>query len=182
MVLLERGVAEVVVSEPEGARAFVAFRGAGSMIGEYALLDDVPRCATVITTCRVQGRAYPKRPVREFLGRHPDAMAALTAGVLRKTRAAVDRRIRYGTGEPGERIARVLLDHADEFGRETDGVRAIDVPLSHGRIADLIQGSSSSVAQHLRRWGRTGVLTTGYRGTRRLCVLDRGALLERAAA
>lgn len=182
VMLLENGLAEVCVSDADGHRAFVTFRGPGSLLGEYGMLDGSLRCATVTTLSSVRCRVYSTPSLREFLQRHPDAAGAVTTTVVRKTRAALDRQFRYGTGDAGERIARALLDHADAFGRPTPEGTVIDVPLSHARIADLVHGSASSVAKYVLGWSRQGLLTTGYRGTRRLRIVDRPALEELATA
>lgn len=182
VVLVESGLAEVGVSDSDGHHSFVTFRGPGSLLGEYGMLDGSLRCATVTALSSMRCRVYSAPALREFLHRHPDAASAITTAVVRKSRSALDRQFRYGTGDAGERIARTLLDHADAFGRHTPDGTLIDVPLSHGRIADLIHGSASSVAKYVLGWSRQGLLTTGYRGTRRLRIVDRPALEELATA
>lgn len=181
MVLVERGITAVEAAGPDGPPTFVAFRGPGSVLGEFGVLDGGVRSATVTALTRVDLRVYPAREVRAFLAARPSAAAAVTAAAVHKNREAIRRRTRYGTGEPGERIARVLLDHAQDFGRPVGGAIVIDVPLSQPRIADLVGGSPRTVGQYLTEWSERGLLTTGYRGLRRLRILSRPGLAALAA-
>lgn len=181
MLLVEHGLTAVDVAGADGVPTFVAFRGTGDLLGEFGLLDGGLRSATVTTLTEVQLRVFPARAVHAFLASHPVAAVAVTAAAVRKNRDALARRIRYGTGEPAERIARVVLDHARDFGRAVDGGILIDVPLSQERIADLVHGRPRSVGGYLTRWSGEGLLTTGYRGRRRLQVLDRRGLAALAA-
>lgn len=180
LVLVESGVVEILVSDADGRAAFLTFRTAGALVGEFAVLGDRPRCATVVAVTAGVARVFEATRARGFLRRHPDAFEVITRSIVDKNREGVERRMRYGVGEPDERIARVLADHAARYGRPDRDGTVIDVALNYRRIADLVHGSVSSVEKHLRAWSRAGVLETAYRGTRRLRILD-GEGLDRIA-
>jgi CRP/FNR family transcriptional regulator, cyclic AMP receptor protein len=181
MLVLEAGLAAVSVADPAGHEVFLAFRGPGSLLGEFGYLDRRPRSAMVRAAapsrCRVLSRAVLDR----FLAADPRAGQALSAAVVAKMRAVTDRRVRYAQGRIGTRIARVLLDHADEFGAAGAGADVvIDVPLSQSRIADLVGARTRIVGLELAKLQEAGLVDTGYRSRpRRLRVLDPAALAAR---
>jgi CRP-like cAMP-binding protein len=185
MLLLQSGLAAVSVANPGGGEVFLAFRGPGALLGEFGYLDRRPRSAMVRavapTGCRVLSRAVLDR----FLAADPRAAQAVSAAVVAKMRAVTDRRVRYAQGRIGTRIARVLLDHADEFGEppaQGPGV-VIGVPLAQARIADLVGARPRIVGLELARLQAAGLVDTGYRSRpRRLRVLDPEALAARTTA
>lgn len=176
MMLVESGITEVLVVDPDGHGAFLTFRPPGSLVGEFGVLGDRARCATVAAVTGGWVRVFEAARVRQFLRRHHDAYEAITRSILDKSLQGVERRMRYAVGDPDERIARVLADHARRHGRVDDDGTVIDVPLTYQRIADLVHGSVSSVEKNLGRWKRAGVVETAYRGDRRLRILDEEAL------
>ncbi|MHA6793111.1 Crp/Fnr family transcriptional regulator [Pseudonocardia bannensis] len=181
MLLLEDGLTAVSVSDALGQDVFLAFRGAGDLVGEFGCLDGRPRSATVRAVAPTRCRVFHRSPLDRFLARRPEAYRAVTNAVIDKMRRATDRRIRYAQGRLGDRVGWVLLDHAAEFGRAGDvGVIVIDVPLSQVRIADLVRARPRIVGQQLAALVRAGAIDTGYRSSpRRLKILDQDLLRRR---
>ncbi|SDG84751.1 Crp/Fnr family transcriptional regulator [Pseudonocardia oroxyli] len=181
MLVLEAGLAAVSVADPAGDEVFLAFRGPGSLLGEFGYLDRRPRSAMVRAVAATRCRVLPRPVLDRFLAADPRAGQALSAAVVAKMRAVTDRRVRYAQGRIGTRIGRVLLDHADEFGTPGQGDDVvIEVPLSQGRIADLVGAGTRIVGLELARLQEAGLVDTGYRSRpRRLRVLDPVALAVR---
>lgn len=185
MLLLEAGLTAVSVAQREAAEVFLAFRGPGSLLGEFGYLDHQPRSAMVRAVAPTRCRVLLRPTLDRFLDAHPEAQRALAAAVTAKYRAVMQRRIRYSQGRLGQRIGRVLLDHVAEFGiPEPCGGPGwvIDVPLSQARIADLVGAGPRIVGQELGGLAHLGLIDTGYRSTpRRLRVFDPAALERRLA-
>ncbi|MCE0764636.1 Crp/Fnr family transcriptional regulator [Pseudonocardia kujensis] len=181
MLLLEEGLATVSVAAADGAEVFLAFRGPGSLLGEFGYVDRRPRSAMVRAAVPTRCRVLPRPALDRFLGADPEAQRAVTAAVVAKMRAVTDRRVRYTQGRIGVRIGRVLLDHAREFGVPGPGrAVVIDVPLVHPRIADLVGARSRIVGLELARLQEAGLVDTGYRSSpRKLRVLDPEGLRRR---
>ncbi|WP_181784877.1 Crp/Fnr family transcriptional regulator [Pseudonocardia pini] len=182
MLLLDSGLAAVSVAHPGGDEVFLAFRGPGSLLGEFGYLDRRPRSAMVRAATPAQCRVLTRATLDRFLQADPRAAQAVTAAVVAKMRAVTDRRVRYAQGRIGTRIARMLLDHVDEFGvPATQGPGlVIDVPLAQARIADLVGARPRIVGLELARLQEAGLVDTGYRSRpRRLRVLDPAGLAQR---
>ncbi|MEN3303628.1 Crp/Fnr family transcriptional regulator [Pseudonocardia sp.] len=179
MLVIESGLVAVSASDESGHEVFLAFRRAGDLLGEFGFLDRRPRSAMVRAVAPTRCRVFPGPVLDRFLAAHPDASRALTTAIVAKMRAVTDRRVRYSRGRIGDRVVRVLLDHAAQFGRPLGGgpARRIDVPLSQTRIADLVGAKPRIVGAELSRLQDLGLVDTGYRSTpRRLTVLDPGGL------
>jgi CRP-like cAMP-binding protein len=94
----------------------------------------------------------------------------------------LSRRLRRADGKIGGlvlldvpgRIARLLLDFAQEAGSDT-----IDKPLTHQTIAQMIGASRETVSRAMREFQDAGWIGVERR---RISVTDRGALLSRAQA
>ncbi|MCE3552332.1 Crp/Fnr family transcriptional regulator [Pseudonocardia sp. RS11V-5] len=181
MLLLEEGLATVSVTAADGAEVFLAFRGPGSLLGEFGYVDRRPRSAMVRAAVPTRCRVVPRPALDRFLGADHEAQRAVTAAVVAKMRAVTDRRVRYTQGRIGVRIARVLLDHAREFGVPgPGGAVVIDVPLAQPRIADLVGAKPRIVGLELARLQEAGLVDTGYRSSpRKLRVLDPDGLRRR---
>ncbi|MFC5951945.1 Crp/Fnr family transcriptional regulator [Pseudonocardia lutea] len=181
MLLLEEGLATVSVTAADGAEVFLAFRGPGSLLGEFGYVDRRPRSAMVRAAVRTRCRVLPRPALDRFLGADPEAQRAVTAAVVAKMRAVTDRRVRYTQGRIGTRIGRVLLDHAREFGVPGPGGSVVvDVPLAQPKIADLVGARPRIVGLELARLQEAGLVDTGYRSSpRKLRVLDLAGLERR---
>jgi len=184
MLLLESGLTAVSAADPAGAEVFLAFRGPGSLLGEFGYLDRRPRSAMVRAAAPTRCRVLPRAVLDRFLLADPRASQALSAAVVAKMRAVTDRRVRYAQGRIGTRIARVLVDHAEEFGVPVPGPEVLlDGPLSQGRLAHLVGARTRIVGLELARLQAAGLVDTGYRSRpRRLRVLDPAGLARRVLA
>lgn len=71
--------------------------GAGSVLGEVALVDDQPRCADAVCKGLVKVVRFPAKDLRGYMAKHTDAgfimlanLARVLSNRLRKTDAAVE--------------------------------------------------------------------------------------------
>ncbi|GAA1863249.1 hypothetical protein GCM10009836_49520 [Pseudonocardia ailaonensis] len=181
LYLLEEGYVSVTVSTADGAEVFLAFDGPGSVLGGVGFLDHRPRSGTVRATTPVRVRVLSRPVAERVTAARPTVMLALTLLVAARTRALVDRRVRYSQGSLSTRIGRVLVDHARDFGSPSGDGRGVvlDAPLSQPWIADLVGARPRIVGLELARLQAGGLIDTGYRARpRRLRVFDVAALEE----
>jgi CRP/FNR family transcriptional regulator len=96
LFIITKGTARITrKNSPEGAEEVLGTAGAGEVIGEMALLDDLPRSATVTAVDEVTVLALPLWEFRRFLRRSlrndPDVGLALLAVLSRRLRKAEQR-------------------------------------------------------------------------------------------
>jgi CRP/FNR family transcriptional regulator, cyclic AMP receptor protein len=96
LFILTKGIVRITrVNSPDGAEQVLGTAEAGEVIGEMALLDDLPRSATVTAVDEVTVLKLPLWEFRRFLRRSlhsdPDVGLALLAVLSRRLRKAEQR-------------------------------------------------------------------------------------------
>ncbi|KWW97574.1 hypothetical protein TH66_18505 [Carbonactinospora thermoautotrophica] len=163
VVLLLSGRVKVTSRAPSGYEAVLAIRGPGDILGELAWLDQMPRSATVTALERVHSRVIAGSTFHGFLLRHPAAALVLTRLVAGRLRAANLRRLQFGAYSVRRRLALVLLELDEWYGRDTPDGRAIDLALSQTDLAGLVGASLESVVKALREFRAEGLIKTRRR-------------------
>ena len=121
LVLLEEGQLRVSRVSPHGDEVVLAVVDAPAALGELALLDEVPRDATVTAQRPVSVRLIPRSVFRELLQREPalvDGLLLTLAGLVRQGNA---RHADYVGLDVSGRLAKWLL------GRSTAGAATCTV-------------------------------------------------------
>jgi CRP/FNR family cyclic AMP-dependent transcriptional regulator len=96
LFILTKGTVRITrKNSPDGAEEVLATAGVGDVIGEMALLDDLPRSATVTAVDEVTVLALPywefRRVLRSILRSDPDVGLDLLAVLSRRLRKAEQR-------------------------------------------------------------------------------------------
>ncbi len=130
----------------------------GEIFGEFALLDGKPRSNDATATEETQLLVVERRHFIPFLARNQDLLlrACLRypcADKLRRTSIALEE---IALLDLPERLARVLLKLADDYGRPNGGGTRIDLKLSQRDLSNLVAASRESVNKQLRMWRENG--------------------------
>lgn len=163
--LLLTSYVKVTIQLPNRTRALLAVRAGGDLIGELAALDGGLRTATVIAcgaepveALRVDGESFV-----HVLSSSPAALRMLSESVARKLRSATQRRIDHQSGPPAVRLARVLVEMADDHGATPYGkavVIGIDVTrLEWGSLIGVSKRTAERAIASLRQAGLIGSAT-----------------------
>lgn len=96
LFILTKGTARITrKNSPDGAEEVLGTAGAGDIIGEMALLDDLPRSATVTAVDEVTALTLPlwefRRILRRIFSSDPDVGLDLLAVLSRRLRKAEQR-------------------------------------------------------------------------------------------
>lgn len=177
VLLVLSGWLKVTASSANGHEALLGLRGPGDVVGELAAVDGSLRSARVSTLYAVQLVAVRSADFLRFLERHPRAAIALLGVVADRLRAADRNRLEAAAHTVPERLARLLLDLAEQHGAEEPEGIAITVPLSQRELAGSVGASREAVARVLRDFRERGAVTT----RRRLVVVLRPQVLRRVA-
>jgi CRP-like cAMP-binding protein len=126
----------------------------------------------VVALEAVRCRVIAARELLAFLEAHPRSTLALLRLVISRLRGADRRRTEFGPYDATRRLARVLVEAADEAGanaaaqsRRPDrsaGVQ-LGLALSQHELSGLIGASRESVARGMAELRRRGLVTTGRR-------------------
>lgn len=156
--LLLAGCAKVLAAS--GERTLLAVRTGGDLVGEIAALDAGPRSATVVVSRRSSITACHLDRAGFLAVLDQDAAAAriVTTSVTAKLRTATRRRRAFGVA-PLARLARLIVDLTDEYGRAvapTAWVIALD--LTQQEMGELIGGSEATVYRAMRALRNRGIV------------------------
>jgi len=165
VIVLREGQVKIVSTGSDGRENLLAVRGPGDLIGELSAIDESkhPRTATAIAMCSVRAQIVSAEDFLHFLSPRPAAALALLRTLSKRQRDGDRRRVEYGSYDASHRLARVLVELADEHGRGVVGGTDIGLALSQDELAGLIGSSRESVARAVATLRRRGHIVTARR-------------------
>ena len=172
LFVLRGGRVKVVLIGEDGREVILGVLEPGAHFGELALIDDQPRSAHVIAMEDAQLLVLRREDFKRRVEANPTVAWALLTELSRRLRRAD---VKIGglvlLDVPG-RIARLLLDLADETGSEQ-----IEKPLTHQTIAQMIGASRETVSRAMKDFQDAGLIRVERR---RISIGDRDALEKRS--
>lgn len=160
LYLIQSGRVRVFVHGEDGQETSVILYGPGDMFGELAVIDDMPRSASVAAMEDTVVLTLSRDRFREHTRRTPQLalnfMKSLSVRLRRSTQQVGSLTFLDVSG----RLARKLLELATDYGvAETDGVR-INTALTQTDLAQLIGATRESINKVLGAFRRQGWVVT----------------------
>jgi CRP/FNR family transcriptional regulator, cyclic AMP receptor protein len=176
--VVRSGCVKVYTDSGTGYQAVLAIRSPGDLLGEQAGFDRRPRSASLYALTDVEALVVPSSRFTELTGALPVVSNAVRQVLSRRLRDADRRRAAAGAERVEARLAALLLELGELYGRPADGGSLrIDLPLTQDDMAGLVLTSRRTVSRILEEWRRQGLVTTG----RQAIVLTDTAELARCA-
>ncbi|CCH33912.1 Crp/Fnr family transcriptional regulator [Actinosynnema sp. NPDC047251] len=173
VVLLVRAVVKATVTLENGRVALLSIKVGGDVVGEMAALSGEPRSATVTVCGDADVRVISSVLFREYLGRFPEANLALTRMIMQTLRWADKRRTDFNGYPAYVRLARVLDELADGYGRAVPEGVTLDLGLTQRELGALVGAEEDTARKELRSLRDRGVIRMGYRT---ITIVDREVL------
>lgn len=173
LYIISKGKVKIAHSTPDGQEALLAILGPGDFFGELALLDDSPRSATAEAIESTETLTLHREDFIRYMQHNPD----FALHVLH-TMAQHIRRLNNQISDiffldlPG-RLARTLLNLADQHGRQTEDGIVIDLSLTQTDLAEMTGATRVSINKALGRFRRSKWVRVNGR---RFTILDRDAM------
>jgi CRP-like cAMP-binding protein len=161
----------------EGREMVLGFRGPGDLVGELSVIDGRARSTSVTALEPVEALAIPAGDFRRAMERHPRVALVLLEMMSRRWRDADLKRIEFGASDTVGRVAARLVELAERWGEDEDGVLAISLPLSQEELAGWAAASRAGVASALQTLRELGWIATDRR---RITVRDLDSLRRRS--
>ncbi len=174
LFIVRSGRVKVVLVSEDGREVILGVLGVGEHFGELSLIDDQPRSAHVIAMEDATLLVLRRDDFRRRVEVNPSVAWALLAELSRRLRRADGKIGGLVLLDVPGRIAQLLLDTADE-----GGTPAIDKPLTHQVIAQMIGASRETVSRTMREFQDGGLIGVHRR---RITIRDRARLSARAQA
>jgi len=176
---IEQGLLKVSIIAPSGAERIFAIVGPGGIVGELAIIDGLPRSASVSAVRDSELSFVSRASFLAFAEEHPQVytyLVTLLAARLRET----DGVVAAGSFLPLKgRVARALLDLAEAFGQDVGAGRIlIRQKISQSDVAAMAGIARENVSRILNDWIRLKLVSrlAGY-----YCLEDKPGL-ERETA
>ncbi|MGH3864887.1 MAG: Crp/Fnr family transcriptional regulator [Pseudonocardiaceae bacterium] len=171
--LLLSACVKVTARLDQGGQALLAVRVGGDVVGELAAMDGGSRSATVKACGRdpVVATVLTQSDFTNLLSRHPEASMALNTVICRKLRSATRRRIDYSGCAPRVRLARALVELADDYSRQQFSASQVIIPINLTQIelGTLVGVAEATAQRALRGLREDGLINTSGR---RLIIRD----------
>jgi CRP-like cAMP-binding protein len=178
VVLIERGLVRVSVTTADGRNLVLALRGSGELIGELAAIGKRPRSATVVALTDITAIAVAATEFRAILLRTPEFSMEVLRRLVDRLDESDRRRLENGTFAVPRRLARLLLELADNHGRPVaSGGLEINRILTQEEMGNAIGATRESVVRALRVLREREIVTTARQ---RIIVQRRDLLAEEA--
>jgi CRP/FNR family transcriptional regulator, cyclic AMP receptor protein len=159
---LDKGLLKVMVASTSGEERIVAILGPGAVVGELAMIDRMPRSASVValrdSVLQFASReAYEKRVLA-----HPETKHALLEILAFRLRQADEELAAATFLSVKARVARALLELAGFVGKPS-GPRCVvlDEKISHADLAAMAGVARENASRVLSEWRRRNLVLTG---------------------
>ncbi len=174
LFIVRQGRVKVVLIGEDGREVILGILGVGEHFGELSLIDGQPRSAHVIAMEESQLYVLRREDFRRRVSESPTVAWALLVEMSRRLRRADDQIGSLVLLDVDGRIARLLLDAADEGGSPT-----IHKRLTHQTIAHMIGASRETVSRAMREFQDRGLIAVERR---QISIADRQGLEQLAHA
>ncbi|MFD9480217.1 MULTISPECIES: Crp/Fnr family transcriptional regulator [Streptomyces] len=174
-VLLQEGIAKVVVTAETGHEVILGLREGPDIVGEMAALDGEPRSASVIAKTDVTTTIVTAAQLNGFLETHPEVLRTLVRILMARLRQSDQARLDMASQNVLQRIATQLVTLAEQLGTPSGGPDSpsLTLPVTQSELAAMIGASREAVAKALNLLRNQDLVTTS-RG--RIAVIDLPAL------
>lgn len=176
LVLLLAGRVKLIAFGSERREVVLAIRGPGELIGEMAALGGQRRTATAVAIEDAEVGFLSSEEFRGYLRDHPAAALILIRMLVHRLSESTREVVDLATQDSVGRVAKRLLDLADDHGTETAEGTRIDLSLTQDELASWTGATRETVSRALRLMRRLGWISTGSRS---ITVLDAAAMRER---
>jgi CRP/FNR family cyclic AMP-dependent transcriptional regulator len=175
--IIRSGRVKITLPSEEGEETVLALPGPGSCFGEVAALDGGPRSATVTAVEPTETFMLLRDDLLSFAREHPEFALALIVSLAALLRRANEWLEDAYFHDLDTRMARRLLDLAEEHGRRTPAGIEVALPLTQSDLAGMLGATRVSVNRLLGVYQDDRLLRLG-KGT--FTILRPDALRERA--
>jgi CRP/FNR family transcriptional regulator, cyclic AMP receptor protein len=175
-------VLKVSVASASGEQRILAILGAGAIVGELAMLDGLPRSATVEAVRDCQLTFVSRAAFADILNSHPELYRDIAATLVARLRQSDEDMGAASFLTVRARVARALLQFARHLGEEIgegSGQILIRHKVTQYDLAAMAGVARESVSRTLGDWRRRKVLERSSPGG---YVVHKAKLEEEAAA
>src|SRR5262245_13853906 len=157
---LEQGLLKVVVTSSWGEERILAMLGPGQIVGELAIIDGGPRCASVFAVRDCELSFISRAAFEERTVRHPEIYQYLINVLANRLRETDEAMAAASFLTVQARLARALLQLAKHAGQD-DGAGRVVIrhKISQSDLAAMAGVARENVSRVMSDWKRNQVVT-----------------------
>jgi len=148
---LDKGVLKVSLKSPQGAERIIAVLSKGAIVGDLAMIDELPRSASVVALTDCELRFISRASFQECAERHPEIYKFLVRLLARRLRETDDTIAALAFLTAEGRVANALLDLADVLGERAEDRVLIPTMVSQKDLAALAGVARENTNRILKR-------------------------------
>ena len=164
---LEKGTLKVTVASSSGEERILAVLGPGSIVGEFSVMDGLPRSATVVAMGPANLLFLARADFQDSLRKNPSIYQFLVSTLVERLRQADEEAAAASFLTVKARVARALLQLATHLGEQTTNAdeMLVQTDLRQSDLAALAGVVRESVSRTLSEWRRSGTVAQPARST-----------------
>ena len=177
---LHQGILKVTIASIRGEQRVLAILGAGSIVGELAMIDGLPRSAAIEAVSDCELAFVSRSEFTSLIREHPEIYGYLVSTLVSRLRQADEETAAASFLTVRARVARALLQLATHLGEviAPDQI-LIRHNISQSDLAAMAGVARESVSRTLSEWKRRNVLG---RSSRASYVIHKAKLEKEAAS
>lgn len=154
------GVLKVARRSETGEQRILAVLGPGAIVGELAMIDGLPRSATVVALRPCRLSFVPRTAFVEAVNRMPNIHEFLVGTLAARLRNADEDAAAVSFLKVSARVARALLQLAEQLGEPSEDPDRITVrhEMRQSDIAALAGVARESVSRTVSDWRKQGLI------------------------
>jgi CRP/FNR family cyclic AMP-dependent transcriptional regulator len=157
---LEQGLLKVSIASPQGDERILTILGPGSIVGELAIIDGLPRSATVVAIRDCKLSFISREAFLGCLREYPEIYSDLVSTLVSRLREADEAMAAASFLTVKARVARALLELAEHLGRVTESGRIVILhKIRQSDIAAMAGVARENVSRTLTELKRRGLIS-----------------------
>jgi CRP-like cAMP-binding protein len=158
LYLLECGLARIYRLSESGAETSFGYVAPGEVFGELAAFGDYPRENFAVAVRDSLVWKIPASVFQALLGQRPDLVIEVTRQIGERLKRIESRLENLVFRDVRSRVAHILLELAEDFGREDGGGIELDVEFTQAELATLVGSTRQTVNASLRELETDGAI------------------------
>jgi len=159
LFVVHSGAVKIFKMSPAGREQILTIETPGRPVAELAVLDDGPYPASAAANEDTVLFLIPKAEFHRLCRHHPDIAFRIIRSLAGRFRKLVGLVEILAFLEVGQRLARFLLEKANQEGKTTPSGIEVQVDMSHQEVASRIGTVRELVSRSLSRFQEQGMLT-----------------------
>lgn len=175
LYIVTSGRIKIYTSSPSGKTKILDHLERGDFFGEMSLLDKETRSASACAVVDSELITIHRKDFQKLLKNQPELALSFLRVLCNRLRRA-DREIEALTFQNVlGRIAIILLDFAERYGKQTPEGICLDTDFTHLDLAQLAGTAREMITRIITRFKKTGCITADEQ-SKRITIIDRDKL------